>query len=593
MRAGTPITESLAPTPASYLQAARRVQAGEIPHLRGLRVAFLSTVSAQMLHPFLVVEGVRWGLHLAPWFAPFGQFEEQALEARGALYAGNPEAIVVLARLEELAPAFYLHFPGDQSQIPALLDAVNERLRGLLQGLRQRTSAALFVANFLPPENPAAGLGDAMLASSQIVAVHRANASLAAICRAVPGAYVFDYARTGAEHGWRGWHDARLQALARQPWSVAAQIAIARDLGRTLRAAFFSPSKCLVVDADDTLWGGILGEEGTGGIALGNEYPGNVFQGFQAYLRILKERGVLLALVSKNEEAEVLAVLEKHADCVLRSVDFAARRINWREKSVNLREIAAELNLGLEALVFFDDNPFEREEVRQALPAVTVLEMPADPLRYIETIENSGVFDQLTFSAEDQQRAGLYQQQLARVEASQAAATPEEFLTGLQMVATIGRVGPDTLPRVAQLLAKTNQFNLTTRRHTAGQIAEMIGAGAIALWLRLADRFGDHGLVGAAIARPAGRAWMIDTFLLSCRVIGRGAETALLSQLAACVRSCSGDEMMGEYLPTSKNAVVADFYPQHGFTLERENLWRKKLSDETAAPGYIHIQFHE
>jgi FkbH-like protein len=348
-----------------------------------------------------------------------------------------------------------------------------------------------------------------------------------------------------------------------------------------------------VVDADDTLWGGILGEEGTGGIALGNEYPGNVFQGFQAYLRILKERGVLLALVSKNEEAEVLAVLEKHADCVLRSVDFAARRINWREKSVNLREIAAELNLGLEALVFFDDNPFEREEVRQALPAVTVLEMPADPLRYIETIENSGVFDQLTFSAEDQQRAGLYQQQLARVEASQAAATPEEFLTGLQMVATIGRVGPDTLPRVAQLLAKTNQFNLTTRRHTAGQIAEMIGAGAIALWLRLADRFGDHGLVGAAIARPAGRAWMIDTFLLSCRVIGRGAETALLSQLAACVRSCSGDEMMGEYLPTSKNAVVADFYPQHGFTLERENLWRKKLSDETAAPGYIHIQFHE
>jgi FkbH-like protein len=307
----------------------------------------------------------------------------------------------------------------------------------------------------------------------------------------------------------------------------------------------------------------------------------------------MKLRGVLLALVSKNEEADVLAVLDQHPDSVLRREDFAALRINWKEKSGNLRDIAAALNVGLDALVLFDDNPFEREEVRQAVPEIRVLEVPADPLRYIAVIAESEAFDQLTFSSEDQQRAALYQHQQARVEASRAAASPEEFLASLKMVATIGVVGPDTLPRVAQLLAKTNQFNLTTRRHSAAQIAEMIDGGAVALWLRLVDRFGDHGLVGVAIARPAGAQWTVDTFLLSCRVIGRDAETALLAQLAAAVKTRGGMELVGEYLPTAKNALVADFFPQHAFTACGGNRWSRSLSETMTGPPYIEVHFHE
>jgi FkbH-like protein len=241
----------------------------------------------------------------------------------------------------------------------------------------------------------------------------------------------------------------------------------------------------------------------------------------------------------------------------------------------------------------FDDSPFEREEVRRALPAVTVIEVPADPLRYIETIEESAAFDQLTITAEDRHRADSYRQQLSRAEASRAATSPEEFLAGLDMVATIGQVTSDTLPRVAQLLAKTNQFNLTTRRHSAAQIADLIAGGAMALWLRLADRFGDHGLVGVALAAPSGSQWVIDTFLLSCRVIGRGVESILLSQVATSVRSRSGRELVGEYLPTGKNALVADFYPRHDFSPVGENRWIKNLSEAIPAPGYIRIEFHE
>jgi FkbH-like protein len=593
MSALTEILAGLAPTPASYLRAARQVQAGEVPELRPLRVAVLSTVSAQLLQPFLVVEGARRGWCLELSFAPFGQLEQPVLDPTGPLYTDRPEAIVVLARLEELAPAFYEQFGLGNAETAALLDGVGRRLRALLQGLRERTTALLFLANFSLPVHPVAGVGEAMLESSSTAAVLQANVALAAGCRAVPGAFVFDYARVVAEHGLRQWHDARLFALARQPWSVPAQIATASALARTLRAAFVPPAKCLVLDADQTLWGGVVGEEGLGGIALGNDYPGNVFQGFQKYLRTLKERGVLLALVSKNEEAEVCAVLEQHADSILRPHDFAVCRINWEKKSDNLRAVAAALNLGLDALVFFDDSPFEREEVRRALPEVKVLEVPSDPLEYIATIEESGVFDQLTFSSEDHQRDELYRQQSARAEAGQAAASSEEFLAGLEMVATIGSVGPDTLPRVAQLLAKTNQFNLTARRHSAAEIASMITDGAVAFWLRLADRFGDYGLVGVAIARPDGSEWTVDTFLLSCRVIGRGAETALLAYLAAAMQARGGDEIFGEYSPTSRNGQVAEFYPRHGFTPCGENRWRKKLSDGIAPPSYIRIQSHE
>jgi len=585
MTAAPSITQNLAPTPAAYLQASRRVQAGEVPNLRPLRVAVLSTVSAQLLQPFLIVEGARRGLQMTCWFAPFGQLEVTALAADGPLYAQNSEAIVVLARLEELAPEF--------SEQTVSLDVVVARLRDLLRSLRERTTAALLIANFAQPERLTAGVGDAMLESSQVSAVEKANVALAAACRAVPGAFVFDYARVVAEHGLRGWYDARMFALARQPWSVSAQIATSGALARTLRAAFVSPAKCLVLDADNTLWGGVVGEEGLGGIALGDEYPGNVFKHFQKHLRTLKERGVLLALASKNEEADVLAVLDQHTDSILHREDFAVMRINWQEKSANLREIAAALNLGLDALVLFDDNPFEREEVRVALPEVRVLDVPADPLQYVAALAESEAFDQLTISAEDQQRASMYQQAQARAEASRAAASPEEFLAGLQMVATIGAVGADTLPRVAQLLAKTNQFNLTTRRHTAAQISEMIDSGGVALWLRLADRFGDHGLVGVAIARPMEGEWAIDTFLLSCRVIGRGVETALLARLAALVKTKGGSELVGEYLPTAKNALVRDFYSQHAFIDCGGNHWRKSLSDALPSPSYIEAHFHE
>ncbi len=557
----------LAPTPAAYLKAARAIDASQVEGLRPLRIAVLATFTAEFLRPYLTVEGAARGFAFTTWFGPWGQLEEQALDDASELYAQQPDAVVILARMEDLAPA-----------------AV-ERLGGVIAGLRRRTSEPLFVANFVEPLHRAAGLAGTAIEHS------RANEALAAACRAHADVHVLDLARTALEHGLNAWTDPKLFALARVAFSVTAQIAVAKRLARTIRAAFVPPAKVLALDLDNTLWGGVLGEDGLGGIALGDEYPGSVFKAWQKYLCSLKDRGVLLAIASKNNESDVLELFAKHRDMVLRREDFAAVRINWQEKSTQLTELAAELNLGLDAFVFLDDSPFEREEVRRHLPMVHVPEFPASPLGLIAAVEDSELFDRLTLSAEDRQRAGIYQQQTARVAAEKTAESSEDFLMSLQLTARIGAVDGDTLPRVAQLLGKTNQFNLTTRRHSAAEIAAMIEGGAVALWLRLADRFGDHGLVGAAIATGDGAEWRVDTFLLSCRVIGRGAETALLAQLAAAAQARGAGALTGEYLPTAKNALVADFYPKQGFQPCGEGRWRLDLtSHRIAPPAHIAIQ---
>lgn len=589
------ITSQLTATPASYLQAARMLGSGQVPGLVPLRLAVLSTYSAQFLQPYLTVEGGVRGFAVTPWFGAFGQIEQEALEASSGLYAQKPDVIVILARLEELAPALVERCLGSSEEVlRARMREVEERLAALIGGVRSRTDKPVFIANFAPPARLAAGLAEPLVVHSPSALARTLNDALAAICRAHSGVFIFDYARLVTEYGLRAWADERLFFLARIPLTTDAQLALAKALVRAVRAALVPPAKVLVLDLDQTLWGGVLGEDGFGGIALGDEYPGNVFKAFQMYVAGLKDRGILLAIASKNNEAEVLEVFARHPDCILKREDFAAVRINWREKSANLRELAGELNVGLDACVFFDDSPFEREEVRRQLPMVTVIEAPVSPLQFCDAIDASGAFDQLSLSAEDRQRVELYRQRGDREQASREATSPAEFLASLEMVATIGRVDAETLPRVAQLLAKTNQFNLTTRRHGAAEIEAMIRSGAIALWLRLADRFGDSGLVGAALARPDGARWVVDTFLLSCRAIGRGVETTLLAQLAEGVAQRGGSVLVGEYLPTAKNGLVAEFYARHGFDSCGDGLWQMNLaSPPFSRPPHIQIRLDE
>jgi FkbH-like protein len=587
-------------SPASYLRLAREVEERGAELGAPRRVAWLASFTTELFRPYLIVEAARRGVRIDPYFAAFGQIEQAILDDAGALYAARPELAIIAIRIEDTAPALADGFVGlAPPGARRLIDDHVARLEAAARALRQRSTARVLVWNQPPPRRLAAGLADPTLELAQSEMVGECNRALARRLAAISDVYVFDAHRVATELGTAAFYDAKLAHLARMPFTPRAQAALAAALARHAAALWRAPCKCLVLDIDNTLWGGVLGEDGLAGIALGGDYPGSAFTAFQRVVASYRDRGVLLALASKNNEADVAEAFAQHPGLVLRIDDFVARQIHWNDKAGSLRAIAAELNLGLDALAFFDDSPVERAWVRQQLPEVTVIDVPASPLGFGDALDASGAFDLVAITREDRERTRLYHSDQARQRLADATGSVDDFLRALAMRISIGAVAADTLPRVVQLLAKTNQFNTTTRRHGQAELEAMIARGAIALWMRVEDRFGDNGLVGVAIAVPEpgaapaepAAAFRIDAFLMSCRVLGRRAEHALLGSVARRARAAGTRQLIGEFIPTRKNAPAAGFYRDAGFApvAGEPGCWRLALPqappDAAAAPG--------
>jgi len=579
--------------PASYLAAARKL-APLRSELTPAKIVALATFTFDLLHPYIVVEGARRGLGLELVAAPFGQLEQQVLDPTSMLHAAKADVVVIAARIEDIAPELTDGFVAlAPAEISGAITSHVERIVGLARALRERSGARIIVWNQPALARVAAGLADPSLETSQQLAIAELNRQIAAGCRDVPGTTIFDAARVAAEIGTGQWFDAKLAHLARCPLGITAQLAVARRLARHLRGNLLPPCKALVLDLDNTLWGGVLGEDGIGGIALGDGYPGSVFKAFQRALRSYRDRGVLLAIASKNNEEDVIELFSQHSDMVLRLDEFAARQIHWTDKAASLRAIAADLNIGIDSLAFFDDNPVERAWVSEQVPEITVIDVPADPLRYIEALDESGAFDHLAITAEDRMRADQYRAEIERKHLERSVGSVEQFLEALQMKVEIGRIDAATLPRVVQLLGKTNQFNVTTRRYSEGELAAMLaGDGAIGLWMRITDRYGDNGLVGVALAvRDDATTHRLDSFLMSCRVLGRQAEHALLFAIAKRARLQGATTLLGEFIPSKKNAPAVRFFDDTGFTAigDRPNWWSFDLAPDPQPPRWLQI----
>jgi FkbH-like protein len=411
--------------------------------------------------------------------------------------------------------------------------------------------------------------------------------------------YLVDEDNLQARTGKAQATDPRLWLTARVAWSESVHRGLAREYLRYIKPYRGLSRKCIVLDLDNTLWGGVIGEDGIDGIQLGAETPGNAFVAFQRELERLWRRGILLAVCSKNNLDDALAVFDGHPSMVLKRTHIAAHRINWQPKTANIRELAAELNIGLDSLVFLDDNPVERATVRAELPEVLVPDLPSDPAFYRAALLELDVFESLGLTAEDRERGRLYAEQALRrdFEETLRGTSIEDYLAGLGMVVEIEPATSVTIPRIAQLTNKTNQFNLTTRRYTEADIVAMRDGGSDVLGLRVTDRFGDNGLVGVAILGPLEDGVRdIDTLLLSCRVMGRGVETALLAYLADQARASGATVVRGHFIPTSKNAPARDVYSSHGFRLVSEGVdegqtWELNLANqELAAPRWLTVR---
>ena len=533
------------------------------------RLAILRSFTVEPVVPLLRAGAFVAGIDLQVHLGEFNAYTQELLDPGSSLYSFAPDIVILAAHQLD---------PGE--------------LHAWLEVFRKHSNAQLILHTPESPGLPRAGLLDGQIEASEWARAQKTNADLRLLARQHRNVYILDYDALIARHGRNLWRDERKWLTMRMPITAGCLLPLANEWLRFLHPLTGKIAKVIAVDLDNTLWGGVIGEDGMEGIKVGSEYPGAFFLGVQRALLDFRDRGMLLAVCSKNNPAEALEALETHPEMLLRPKHFSALRINWQDKAQNLREIAEELNVGLDAVAFVDDNPVERQSVRRQAPEVIVIEMPAAAMDFEQTLRLAPVFERLALSEEDARRGEYYAAERDRKQLQQAVSSPEEFYRSLQQEVEVAPVSSMTLARVAQLTQKTNQFNLTTRRYSEQEIAAA-AAGTYVYSLRVKDRFDDNGLVGVAILREAEAVCEIDTLLLSCRVIGRTVETAFLSRLAALARERGAQQLEGWFLPTRKNAPAKDFYQSHGFqkvaTEGEASKWSLDLSSPIPCPDWIQL----
>jgi FkbH-like protein len=566
-------------TSASIEAAARQWvvwQSSPRPGVPTVRVAITGSGTLDPLCSHLRVACAHAGIHPMVYLGGFEQWAQDLLSPNSALYGFAPDIIILLLDATALFPKTTRFAVADGDVLASERIEGVARLGALLDAAaKQAPGALLVVHSFSPPDRSPFGILDLQQERGQRARFDALNDAVVDLVKGRPNVLLLDHERLEARHGKSRVRDERLWYLGALPFSESFLPVLAAEHIRIIRPLKGLVRKCIVLDLDETLWGGIVGEDGIEGLKLGgNDAPGNAYRDFQEALANLRRRGVLLALCSRNNPDDVWPVIEGHPHMVLRRSHFAAARVNWGDKASNIREIAAELNLGIDSLVFFDDNPMERARVRQQLPEVLTVDLPTDPAYYVRTLLDLDVFESLAVTAEDAQRSEMYAQAQARRKYETAQSSPADLtshLHSLEIAVTVGRATPGSIARIAQLVNKTNQFNLTTRRYTEAQVRAMADAPERwRIWsVSVSDRFGDFGLTGVAIVQAAGAVWSIDSFLLSCRVLGRGVEDALLAHIAAQAKAAGARALQGTCIPTAKNAPARNFYPEHGFrTLE-------------------------
>ena len=527
---------------------------------RECRVALLGNTTLDLLAPALRAACFGAGIDAEVYVGPFGQHQQEILDPSSSLAAFKPQVVILMPDWRSLG------LPDDVADPSGLWQAKVAQLRGLWKQCRDRLGAFVIQHDFeVPPADPYGRLS-AALPGGRASLLHRINLGLWEAAHEESGVAILDLDHVAAVYGKNAWHDPVMWLTAKQyPAADAIPLLVRRQVA-LLRASLGLTAKCLVLDLDGTIWGGVIGEDGMTGIELGGTALGEAFQAFQRYAKSLAQRGIILAVCSKNNEADALQPFREHPEMILRLEDIAMFVANWQPKDENLKRIAETLNIGLDSLVFVEDSPVERSYVRQRLPEVEVPELPADPSLFVRVLDEEMYFEAISMTGEDLRRTESYRQNVQRKLLERASGTLEEFLASLQMKVQLKPFVEADVPRITQLINKTNQFNLTTRRMSETQVRGLIGnPQCFTLSLRMSDRFGDSGLTGVLIALRDGENLRIDNWLMSCRVLGRRLEEAMLHSVWAHAAAQGATAILGEYIPTAKNVLVKDLYDRLGF----------------------------
>src|SRR5882724_2408039 len=545
---------------AALVAASRRLDVSGAT--QKIKVALLSDGATQRLAPILRTLFAREGVDAEIYEGPFDAIELEVYDRNSGLYKFQPEVVMVLNCVQALRAVFL----RPETDAVSFVDATSKRIARIWEAIQTNIPATIIQSNFVLPYERFFGNFDQKVPESLSATVAAVNSRIAQEARSRGSVLLCDVESVASWLGRQQWFEDRFWDSAKYfcaldclPYVVNSFVAIVMaSLGRII--------KCVVVDLDNTLWGGVIGDDGLDGIQISAHGEGEAFYRMQQYLRALKQRGIVLAVCSKNEMANALLPFEKHPEMVLRREDFAAFVANWNDKAVNIRQIKDTLNIGFDSMVFLDDNPFERNLVRELVPGVVVPELPEDPADYVRAISELNLFETTSFSAEDAKRTEMYQAEAGRREEQAGFASVEEFLQSLDMSMTVGRFDPFHLPRISQLMQRSNQFNLTTRRLSEIECkALMENTSWLPIYAKLADRLSDHGLISIVTVEALPEDLAIRDWLMSCRVLGRGVESFLMNRVVEHAQKLGLTRITAQYIPTSKNGMVKDFFQLFGF----------------------------
>jgi FkbH-like protein len=593
---------ALANTRLSYLEtmqtdaALQRVEQVADTRFDRLRLAILAGSTVDHLLPSIRVAGLRRGLHFQTYAGRYRQYRQELLDSKSQLFDFRPDIVLFSFVANEFLGATPIGVSAEEAD--HVIDTTVQDLRGMWNRAKDSLRALVIQQSLLDVEPPLFGAFDATVPGAPARLVARLNAALAdAAC--TDGILWLDITRASARDGLDKWFDAVRWIHAKMEIGPMAAPLYGDLVARLIAAARGKSRKCLVLDLDNTLWGGVVGDDGVEGIVLGQDGGlGEAHLALQRYAKTLMDRGVILSVCSKNDPAIAEAAFDTRPEMLLKRSDFAAFQANWSDKVTNLEIIAGQLNIGLDSLVFVDDNPVERAFVRTRLPMVAVPELPSDPAHFVPCIAEAGYFESIAFSREDRERSTLYSANKQRARLQSAAGGMDAFLEQLGMSVDFGPVSPLNIARVTQLINKTNQFNTTTMRLTENEVTAFAAVpGAILLQFRLLDKFGDNGLVSVMIVMPVeDEPGVLDmiVWVMSCRVFGRQLEHEALNIVVEMARYNGARTLRATFKPTAKNAVIKDMFAKLGFFRDDEieqadhsSRWILPLDDYIPHPTHI------
>lgn len=540
-------------------------------------LAVLGDCATQHLATALRGYGVSVGIRLNVFDADYNQIDAQVMAPDSGLYRFAPQGVLLQMCTEKLQEAFYDRPPEARA---SFAEDTYARIRQIWSRIGSRIPATVLQCNFPLIDDGVFGQFGNKTEQSFLFQQRKLNYLLMQGCQEAKNTFLIDLDALQTALGRSTFADPKLYYVAKMPISLAALPAAAKLVVDVVRSLQGAVKKCLVLDLDNTLWGGVIGDDGLSGIQIGELGTGHAFSDFQKWLKELKNRGILLTVCSKNNEDTAKEPFEKHPEMVLRLEDFSMFVANWEDKARNIRTIQQSLNIGMDSMVFLDDNPFERELVRTMIPEITVPELPEDPALYLQYLRGLDLFETASYSREDAGRTEQYREKAQRAAFEAAFQSYDDYLEALQMRASAAAFDPFHYPRIAQLTQRSNQFNLRTVRYTEAEIEALAQDDSrIGLYFTLKDKFGDHGLISVVVLEKQPEDTLfISEWLMSCRVLKRGMEEFIVDKILSVAAQQGFRRVVGEYIPTPKNAMVKDLYEQLGFARLENGRFQAEVS---------------